>query len=175
MYTAVLLVTAPMAAVMLNGKKARQKGIGYLWAIFCLALLSLGLGHALELYSQSNQRLKEAELLHIGNLYRKAIKDYYWASPGTVKRYPSTLEDLLVDKRLLTTRRYIRKLYIDPVTGQSDWGILRARDGGIIGVYSSSALRPIKQTNFPPNYSDFSGARHYSEWRFTYVADTRAP
>ena len=143
--------------------------------MFCLALLALGMGHALETYHHNSQRLKEDELLYIGGLYRQAIQDYYLASPGTVKRYPMALEELLIDKRLLTTRRYIRKLYPDPVTGKADWGLVRESGGGIIGVYSPSEAAPIKQANFLSVDADFEGKRHYLEWRFVYFPNGRIP
>lgn len=145
-----------------------QQGIGYVWAICFLALMTIGLGKALELHHQSSLRLKEAELLYIGNQYRQAIRDYYHASPGMVKRYPSSLEDLLLDKRLLTTRRYIRKLYEDPIT-RTEWGLVREREGGIIGIHSLSDSIPIKQANFSNADTDFSRAARYSDWRFIYT------
>lgn len=74
---------------------------------------------SLEVYSLAIKREKEAELLYIGRLYREAIKQYYLSSPGSVQKYPASLEDLRKDPRSLVTRRYLRRLYPDPITGKA--------------------------------------------------------
>ena len=43
-----------------------------------------------------------AELLHVGNEYRKAIERYYLSGP---RQYPRTLADLLMDPRQPGTAR----------------------------------------------------------------------
>lgn len=148
-----------------------QTGLTYLWALFAVMLLGLGLGKALEVHHQQRQREKEAELLYIGEQYRQAIRSYYLSSPGTVKRYPSALQDLLLDRRLLTVRRHIRRLYPDPITGTTDWGVVRNREGGILGVHSLSQGQPLKQANFPEAIADFGGAEEYRDWKFEFRAD----
>ncbi|MFX8067538.1 hypothetical protein ABTK78_20860, partial [Acinetobacter baumannii] len=76
--------------------------------LFAVFLLSLGLGKAVEVYSTSMQREREAALLEVGAAYRQAIKDYYLSAPNGQHRYPAQLEDLLKDNRHLVTRRYLR-------------------------------------------------------------------
>lgn len=143
-----------------------QLGLTYLWVLFAVMLLGLGLGKSLEIHHHQIQREKETELIYAGEQYRQAIRSYYLSSPGTLKRYPATLDNLLLDKRLLTRRRHIRRLYSDPMTSNNEWGIIRVRDGGIIGVYSRSESRPIKQTGFPPTLWRFSDASAYYQWQF---------
>ncbi|WP_243688983.1 hypothetical protein [Geotalea toluenoxydans] len=60
---------------------------------------------------------------------------------------------------------YLRKLYRDPVTGK-EWNIIRDPNRGILGVASSSDKEPIKQANFPADYTQFEGKKKYSEWEF---------
>lgn len=55
-----------------------QRGVGYLFMLLAVFLLSLGLGKTLEIYSTSAQREKEADLVYVGGLYREAIKDYFF-------------------------------------------------------------------------------------------------
>lgn len=131
-----------------------------------LFLLSLGLGHVLDVQHQSSQRQKEAWLLYTGKQYQQAIRAYYLSSPGTVKRYPDSLNDLLLDKRWLTTRRYLRRLYPDPMTTDGEWGLIPGPGATVMGVYSLAEGRPIKQANFPAGLTHFENADSYRQWRF---------
>lgn len=146
----------------------RQRGIAYLWMLFLIFLLSLGLGKTLEVYSTASHREKEAELLYVGNLYREAIKQFYLSSPGSVKKYPTDLDDLLKDPRSLSTRRYLRQLYADPLTGSAFVPVM-ALEGGIGGVRSSADKKPLKEAGFDDVYSAFAGAQSYQQWLFVYA------
>lgn len=95
----------------------KQQGTVYLWCLIGIVLLSLGLGRSLEVYSTQKKREKEEERRYILGLYEKAINNYYYSTPGEVKKWPDKLEDLLKDSRYATPKRYIRRLYVDPVTG----------------------------------------------------------
>lgn len=144
-----------------------QQGVVYLWMLFMIFLLGLGLGKTLEVYSTVVQRGKEAELLYVGNLYREAIKQYYLSSPGSLKKYPEKIEDLLIDPRHLATRRYIRKLYFDPMTGAA-FIPLQSPQGGIEGVRSTAVGKPWKQVGFSESYPYLERANSYQNWRFVY-------
>src|SRR5262245_51578615 len=114
----------------------RQRGFTYLTALLLVAVMGVGLAATGELWSQTRQREKETELAWIGNQYVQAIGIYYHRSPGTVKRYPQKLEDLIEDRRFLTTQRYLRRQYADPLTGKADWTLVPSPEGGIQGVRS---------------------------------------
>lgn len=147
-----------------------QRGLAYLGVLFLVFLLSLGLGKTLEIYATSVQREKEKDLLAVGALYREAIRDFYLSSPGSIKQYPESLQDLLKDPRSLSTRRYLRQLYPDPVTN-SGFLPLRAPQGGIWGVRSSSGKKPFKTAGFDQDYTEFTNATSYGEWHFVYRDD----
>lgn len=158
-----------MANLMSNGSSPRpQRGFTYVALLIAVALIGVGLAAASEVWSQSRQREKEQELLFIGNQFRQAIERYYQRTPGAVKRYPAKLEDLLEDKRYLATQRYLRKIFVDPVTGKPEWGLIPAPGGGVMGVYSLSNEKPIKTAGFTEEDQAFEGARRYSQWRFIY-------
>src|SRR5207249_4031136 len=111
--------------------RTRQQGFTYLAVLFFIAVSGAMLAATGIIWSHERQRQKEEELLWIGNQFRQAIGLYYYRTPGTVKRYPEKLEDLLEDKRYLTTQRYLRQIYRDPMTGESRWGLVSAPAGGI--------------------------------------------
>ena len=113
-------------------------------------------------------REREVQLLFAGEQFRRAIGSYYEASPGSVKQYPRRLEDLLDDSRFVGRRRHLRKIYRDPMSGRAEWGIVRAPDGGLAGVYSRSEAKPLKTAGFATGQDAFNGAERYSAWEFIY-------
>jgi type II secretory pathway pseudopilin PulG len=145
-----------------------QRGFTYLALLLAVAALGLGLAATGEVWSQSRQREKEVELLFIGKQFREAIGRYYERTPGGVKQYPNKLEDLLEDKRYPNPQRYLRKIFPDPMGVESPWGLVKAPDGGIMGVYSLSEAAPIKTARFAERDEPFDGAHRYSDWQFIY-------
>ena len=85
--------------------------------------------------------------------------------PGS-QQYPQRLENLLADNRFPNVRRHLRRIYRDPMTGSTDWGLVRGPNGGIVGVYSTSTAQPLKTANFPKDYAAFAGAPSYRDWVF---------
>jgi len=146
----------------------QQHGVAYLWMLFLVFLLSLGLGKTLEVYSVSLQRQKEAELFYVANLYREAIKQFYLSSPGSLKQYPASLDDLLKDPRSLSTRRYLRRLYADPMTGKP-FAPVMSPQGGVWGVRSTLNKKPLKRSGFDDIYFSFANSDSYQKWQFVYA------
>lgn len=150
-------------------RAAWQSGFTYLGLLFLIAIMSAVLASTGTVWHTMQMREKERELLFVGNQIRHAIQLYYDKTPGTVKQYPKSLEDLLKDKRYLTTQRYLRKIYLDPITVKPEWGVVEAPDGGISGIYSLSEALPIKTKNFSEADQAFEGQTKYSDWKFAYV------
>lgn len=147
---------------------ARQRGIAYFWALLMVLFITLGLGKLLENVARSNQRAREAELLHTGNLYRDAIRQYRQSTPIGARPYPEKLDDLLRDPRYPVIRRYLRRLYPDPITGKSFIPI-PAPDGGVMGVRSASSRKPVKLAGFKAGQAAFAAAQSYQQWEFSFA------
>jgi type II secretory pathway pseudopilin PulG len=145
---------------------ARQAGFTYLTALFAVAILGGGLALAGEVWETSVKREREAELLFAGHAYRAAIERYFLSGPQ--RQYPRSLEELLEDPRRPGTERYLRKLYPDPVTGKP-FELVKAPDGGIVGVRSTSEAAPLKVAGFRKRNAAFEGAAKYSEWKFVHA------
>lgn len=146
----------------------RERGFSYVLVMFLVAAVAIISVRALENTMTAERRAKEAQLLLVGQAYRNAIRDYYEGSPGTGKMYPKDLESLLLDPRTTRLRRPLRKLYRDPITGKAEWGVVRSKTGEVMGVFSLSALAPIKRDGFPSELAGFANARQYRDWRFVY-------
>jgi type II secretory pathway pseudopilin PulG len=143
-----------------------QRGFTYLTVLFMVAILAGGLALAGEVWHTSATREKEAELLFVGHQYRKAIERYYLSGPQ--RQYPRELADLLKDPRRPGAERYLRRLYPDPVSGQP-FALLKAPDGGILGVHSPSEEAPLKTGGFKVRDADFEGKTKYAEWQFVHA------
>ena len=145
--------------------RSGQRGFTYLTVLFVVAMMSAGLALIGEVWHTSNVREKEAELLHIGNEYRKAIERYYLSGP---RQYPKTPADLIKDPRQPGTVRHLRRVYPDPITGKEEWGLVKSADGGFAGVYSLSEAAPLKTAGFAVRDSSFEGKTKYTDWQFVY-------
>ncbi|HSQ04733.1 MAG TPA: type II secretion system protein [Burkholderiales bacterium] len=150
--------------------RRRCGGYTYVFALVLIALVGVGLAATGELWHTAMKRERERELLFVGGQMQRALTMYYQSSPG-VRRYPASLEALLEDRRYPNVRRYLRRIYIDPVTGSAQWGLVKRPDGGIIGVHSLSRERPLKTGGFSPGNEQFTGKTKYSEWVFKAEGD----
>jgi len=145
--------------------RAGESGFTYLGLLTVVAVAGVALAATGVLWQTEAKREKERELLFVGNQYRRAIQRYYLTGPQ--RQYPRSLEDLLKDPRQPATVRYLRKLYADPITG-NDWVLVKAPDGGILGVHSASEEKPFKTGNFKLRDRSFDGVEKYSDWKFIF-------
>ena len=81
----------PTAASSRHGE-ATNEGFTYIGVLLATAILTAGLGLAIEAWHTTLRREKEADLLHIGIQYQRAIMLYYEGSPTGQPRYPRELE-----------------------------------------------------------------------------------
>ncbi len=131
-----------------------------IYPILLASVMILGIATAgvAELWSTKVQREKEEELLFRLNQYRQAILQFRAAN----NRLPKELKDLLEDRSRLQVRRYLRRLYPDPMTGKVDWLLKTVVDktgqsSGIQDVNSRSTGKPIKtiQGKLAESYRDW--------------------
>jgi hypothetical protein len=143
-----------------------QKGFAFVMVILAAAVMAILAGVVTVLMSYEVRHEKEMELLFRGEAYARAIGDYYMAGPaGKARRFPQRLEDLLDDPRF-PRRRYLRNLYTEPFG--AGWALVLSPDGGITGLASQCKDKPLKQIYFPPEFGNFVGSEHYSDWVFLY-------
>lgn len=143
-----------------------QKGFTFIGILALVATLSISLSLAGPIWSHQLKRERERELLEVGKLYADALYSYAKVSPGIKREYPKELNDLLLDQRIAGMNRHIRKLYVDPTSPQTPWGLIRNHDGGIMGVYSQNPDRPIAEGPIDLDTVKLAPAKTYADWHF---------
>lgn len=145
-------------------------GFAYVLLLVSIAVIGLVASAALSVGAQIGRRDAEQSLLTIGTEFDAALRSYAGvpasAITPTVARGPRILEDLLKDPRSPAIRRHLRQVYADPLTGSSNWGLVRDSAGFIVGVYSLADGEPIKRSGFEPKWSGFEDAKGYNDWVF---------
>lgn len=156
-------------------RRGGQRGFTYIALLIGVAVMGVGLAATGEVWSTAQTREKERQLLFVGGEFRRAIASYAAQNGTAAARFPLRLEDLLRDPRFPGVRRHLRRIYADPVTGTTQWGLVKGRGGEIYGVYSLSDAVPIKQAGFAPEDTQFEGKSKYSEWVFSPVQAAPRP
>jgi type II secretory pathway pseudopilin PulG len=152
-----------------------ERGFTYIMLLIVMALMGVALAATGALWQTAQRREKERELLFIGGEFRNAIAQFAGRGSSLAGRYPTSLEDLLKDPRNPMPQRYLRKIYVDPITGTDQWGLVKGPSGEIYGVYSLSEAQPLKTSNFDLADRQFEGARRYADWVFMSLQKTHQP
>jgi len=145
----------------IRGVRGYAPGIIYPMLLLSIAIFGIATAAAAELWSTQIKRDKEEELLFRLGQFRNAIIQYRTDHNSL----PKELKDLLVDSTQLQRRRYLRRIYKDPMTGKNDWDLklLADRTGtsaGIQDIHSRSEGVPLKVL------TDQAGAskKTYHDW-----------
>jgi type II secretory pathway pseudopilin PulG len=160
-----------------NGERPRAAGgFTYVGLVILVAIIGLVAATTVRVGVTLQRAQAERDLLHIGEQFSNALKSYAAATPAGQPRQPATLKELLKDPRFPGTRRHLRKVFVDPMTGKAEWGILYLGESkGILGIYSLSTAQPIKISNFPARFQAFNGKQKISEWVFTFDGQEPLP
>lgn len=132
-----------------------QAGFTYLGVLFAVALIGIGLAAISEVWTTNADRQKMAQVNWIGQQYVNAIRSYYYANTGSVHFYPTSVDDLLEDKRYLSVKRHLRSRYEQPISSVApSIKLLLSAGGGVNGVQISIAL-----------------SNHQDERKFVFIPD----
>jgi len=144
----------------------RHRGFTYIGMLVLVAIMGIALAGTAEVWHTVQQRAKERELLFIGHQFRLALDGYAKHTPKNASRAPRRLEELLQDPRTPSVQRFLRQIYVDPMTGAAEWGLVIGANGEIYGVHSLSKDEPLKKSNFALPDRQFEGATKYADWVF---------
>lgn len=148
-----------MGRCMRTGDAFRsERGYAYLLLLVLIAVLGAASNAAVGLGAAVARRDAERHLLAIGTEFQSALISHAGR--------PRELVELTRDPRVPGTRRHLRRIPIDPLTGRDNWGLVRDAQGGIVGIHSLAAGVPIKRTGFDPRWRTFDEAGTYQQWVF---------
>jgi type II secretory pathway pseudopilin PulG len=102
-----------MSTVQTRRAKRSEEGYILVSVMFMLALLIIAMAVAMPKISADIQRDRELETFHRGMQYRRAIQLDY----KKFNQYPPNIDALVKTNNI----RFLRKRYIDPITGKDDW------------------------------------------------------
>ncbi|HVS63013.1 MAG TPA: type II secretion system protein [Thermoanaerobaculia bacterium] len=146
-----------------NRRSAGQRGYTITEMVVVCAVLSTLAAVTLPVAKYTTTRVREAELRSALRSMRNAIDEYKrYSDAGLIpielgtEGYPAELEDLVepieivgqIDKQI----RFLRRVPIDPMTGEADWGKRSTSDepdatswggGNVFDVYSQSGRRGL--------------------------------
>ncbi|WP_035372812.1 type II secretion system protein [Pseudoduganella violaceinigra] len=146
----------------------KQHGFTYISVVILVTIIGLVGAMALRLGTTIQRAYAEQALLDIGMEYSNALASYAAATPEGQPNYPKSFAELLKDPRFPGLRRHLRRIYVDPMTGKAEWGIVKANEtGGILAIYSLSKAAPIKIGNFPARFVAFEGKASLGDWKFS--------
>lgn len=150
-----------------------NQGFTYLMAMMIIMIMGIMLGMSGESWKTIMQREREEELIFRGTQIMDAIGRWN-KGDRHVKTPLRDLKDLVQDPRTLTTTRYLRRLYTDPMTGQ-EWNVINDPNLGITGVASTSQGKPLKTGGFPVGLESLEKKEKYSDWLFVYNPNAPKP
>jgi type II secretory pathway pseudopilin PulG len=101
----------------------QESGYAMLLVFLMAAIIAIALYTELPRVAFEAQRNKEELLIERGEQYKRAIQLFV----RKVGRYPATIEEL----ESLNNLRFLRKRYIDPMTGKDKWRLIHV-NGGVL-------------------------------------------
>jgi type II secretory pathway pseudopilin PulG len=138
------------------GKRLDDDGFVMVVLLVSMAVTAVWMAAALPAWRQQAQREKEAELVFRGEAIARAVYLYRQENGQTL---PPNIDTLVA-------QRFLRKKYVDPITGKdflpvagamaAPGGSFGAQQGGIIGVRSTSNDPSIRVYNNQQTYSQFA-------------------
>ena len=101
-----------------------DSGAGLLMVLVMAAVVAIAVYGELPRVAVEARRQKEQLLIERGEQYQRAIELFFRANG----RYPARIEEL----ENSGNRRFLRRRFVDPMTGSDDWRLIRIGPGGIL-------------------------------------------
>ena len=110
------------------------------------AMIAIALYRELPRVAFEAQRAKEQFLIERGEQYKRAIQLFV----RKMNRYPATIEELENTNNI----RFLRKRYIDPMTGKDKWRLIHI-NGGVLTDSIIQKNKPGQDQQQPANTNTF--------------------
>jgi hypothetical protein len=139
--------------------KRRQKESGYalLMVLLLAACIAIMLYREVPRVAFEAERQREMMLVDRGNQFKRAIQVFVTDKTNNpTRRYPASLDEL----ESFNNHRYLRRRYVDPMTGKDEWRLVHI-NGGVLtdsvttqqpSSTSANGAQPGSTTPNPPAY-----------------------
>ncbi len=107
---------------MTKAPPSGERGFALLIVFLMAAAIALMLYQQIPRVGFESQRDKEETLIARGEQYKRGIQLYFLE----FKRYPAKIEDL----ENTNNKRFLRRRYIDPMTGKDEWRLVHVNGAG---------------------------------------------
>jgi type II secretory pathway pseudopilin PulG len=141
-------------------RREREGGFALLLVFVMAAVIAITLYMEFPRLAFDTQRQREQLLMERGQQYQIAIRRYMQrgmrggASINVGSPWPGKIEDL----ENTNGRRFLRKRYIDPMTGKDEWRIIHINNGILTDSLNNKAPQNNKDTaSSPSGIADFAG------------------
>lgn len=123
----------------INSGRKQERGFALLFVFAMAAMVSIMLYMQLPRVGFQAQRDREELLIERGEQYKRGIQLYVteW------RKYPASLDDL----EKTNGKRYLRKRYKDPLTGEDEWRVIHINGAGILTDSLVQKQKPEEKPN----------------------------
>ncbi|HEY3769270.1 MAG TPA: hypothetical protein VGN44_11410 [Candidatus Angelobacter sp.] len=118
-----------------NRSHSGESGYVLLALMLVLTLILIAMSIEAPRIAQQIKRQKEEELVHRGKDYATAVKRFVHKNGG---QYPLSIDQLENTNHI----RFLRKKYVDPMTGESDWKLVHTGEAQIVIPAPANGLTP---------------------------------
>jgi len=142
-----------------EGRAAPPDGYIMVVLLVAMAVSAVWMGAALPAWRQQVVREREAELIFRGEQYARAIYLYRQKNGGQV--LPPNID-------VLVSQKYLRKKYLDPITGKDFFPI-----GGAGAVGATAGITGVRSTSNDGSIVVYRNAQVYSEFQFNWTFEAQ--
>src|SRR5215467_13018474 len=122
---------------MKTRRRNRESGFALLLVFLMAAVLAISLYMEIPRVAFDTQRQKEQLLVERGEQYKRAIQVFVRKN----SRWPTKIEDL----ENTNNQRFLRRRYVDPMTGKDEWRAVHIQNGVLTDSVNSKAPGQDKQ------------------------------
>jgi uncharacterized membrane protein YgcG len=131
-------------------RRQNESGFALLLVFLMAAILAISLYKEIPRVAFETQRQKELLLIERGEQYKRAIQLFFKDN----KRWPNRLEDL----ENTNNKHYLRKRYVDPMTGKDEWRVIKMVNGVLVDSKVQNAKNgEQKQGPFAQSIGEVAG------------------
>ena len=113
--------------------RRKESGFALLMVFLLAACVAIMLYMEMPRVAVEAERQKELLLIDRGNQFKRAIQVFVTDKTGNpAGRYPASIDEL----ESFNSHRYLRRKYVDPMTGKDEWRLIHA--SGLPGVFPDS-------------------------------------